>query len=236
MFQNFRGASPTPKFNLTSETVEYLAVRVEGNSTTNTSPGSSNSIYEIYFFVDGWVELRIGNWTSKSGISGYYQSDGIGGSFTAPASGNSYVFTNHLGQVSQGITKNNHVYENGMIVAKSNASDRYPLLGAGPTASANWPPSGWTSLVNYSIDDGNVDLSGARTYVRSLDGASGYMPYFGGYIYLSDVYICSNGWISFNASSAIYSGISTSNPAINKIMIDAADRSYQQVAWKVGSK
>jgi len=231
-----RSASPAPRFNLTSETVEYLAVRVEGHSTTSTSPGSSNSIYEIYFFVDGWVELRIGNWTSRSGVSGYYDSAGTGGSFVTVSSGSSYLFTNYFYDVYQGITKNNHVYENGRPVAKANASDRYPLLGAGPTASANWPPSGWTSLVSSNVDDGNVTLSGAVSSLRSLDGANGYLPWNTIYIYLGDIYICSNGWISYNGSSTIYSGITTSNPALTKIMIDAADRSYQQVAWKVGNK
>lgn len=217
-----------------SVTRGYLAVRWEGSSNTSATPGSSNSIYELYLFYDGWCELRIGNWTNDNGVKGVYSSGGVGFSFANISSGYSYVFP--LVGDSDVTPKENYVYENGKFVYKSNASDRYPISGAGPTASASWPPSGWTSLINASADDASVSLQPATASIRAIGSGSRVMWAFDGFLYPNSMYVGSNGYITFGSSSTAYSSLSTTNPAINKIMIDAADRSYQQVGWKVGSK
>jgi hypothetical protein len=237
MFGNYRGSPGFPPFNNGTDTARgYLAVRWEGSNSTSGTPGSSNSIWELYMFFNGLCELRIGNWTNDNGISGVYSSSGSGSSFTSPASGNSYVFPRHYNYANSHYMRYNHVYENGIVVAKANASDRYPLLGAGPIASASWPPSGWTSLVSSSTDDASVSLSGASASVPAVGGSTGSIYENGSWLSVSSIYVGSNGYVLFGGASSNYSSLSASNPAYDKIMIDAADRSYQQVAWKVGSK
>lgn len=237
MFGNYRGSPGFPPFNNGTDTARgYLAVRWEGHSTTSITPGHSNSIWELYMFFNGLCELRIGNWTTKNGISGVYSASGSGNSFTSPASGNSYVFPRLYNYASSHYMRYNYVYENGIVVAKANASDRYPLAGAGPTANTSWPPSGWTSLVSSSTDDSSVSLSGATSSVPLVGASGGSIFENGSWLDTGSIYIGSNGYVLFGGSSSAYSSLSASNPAFDKIMIDAADRSYQQVAWKVGSK
>ena len=228
----FNGRRGSRALNLAFDTVtgftrDYIAVRVEGDSSTSQSLGSSNSIYEIYWFKCGWVELRIGNWTADGGISGVYRSTGTGYSFTSPASGNSYVFSNSYYYSSNNIPlyETNYVYEGGKIVQKTNVNDRYPMGGAAPAAS--WPPSGWTSIWNSSSDDTSTTVGYYYPYVWGFNSNL----YFS-----SGLSIGSNFYITYSQGYSIYSGLSTSNPADNKIMIDATDRSFQRIAYKVGAK
>jgi hypothetical protein len=44
------------------------------------------------------------------------------------------------------------------------------------------------------------------------------------------VYVGSNAYITFGSGSSNYSGLSASNPAIDKIMMNSGDRSWQRVA------
>ncbi len=66
----------------TSSVTNYTLIRYEGHTTSSgTTPGSSNSIYEIYIFTNGYIELRIGNWPGTGGIVGQYTSAGTGVAF-----------------------------------------------------------------------------------------------------------------------------------------------------------
>ena len=44
-------------------------------------------------------------------------------------------------------------------------------------------------------------------------------------------YVGSNAYVTFGSGSTAWSGLSASNPALNKIMINAGDHSYQQVGY-----
>lgn len=192
-------APPTP--------IAYQLVRFEGGSSTSGSPGASNCIYEIYLFVNGFVELRLGNWANTGGVSGHYTAGGTGTAFTLSAL-TSYVW-NATGTTTS--LNASSTYVNGSIVFE-NAT---PSLGNASVAS--WPPAGYTSLQNGSVDDSFVSLTMAATTIM---GTSRNIAYIG-----------SNCYITFGAGSSLYSGLSTTNPALDKFMFNAADRSYQRVGY-----
>lgn len=222
---------------------KYLAVRWEGMNSTSGTPGYSNSIYEIYFFADGWCELRIGNWSGLPQVSpGVYTASGSGWNFANSISADTcYLFWlsqyssfSYLNNSSSGVSHYyyNHAYENGLIVSKTTSSARAPLLGSSAIASANWPPTGWTSMQSQSADDQALSLSVVTNWQQSYDVLYSWYTYKS----LSSIYIVSNGYITFGGSSTAYSNLSYTNPAIDKLMIGATDRSHQQVAWKIGYK
>jgi hypothetical protein len=96
---------------------------------------------------------------------------------------------------------------------------RAPVLGA--SSASPWPPvtgGTWVSLQRASVDDNAVHVPFPFTWAFNGTGYTG-------------CYIGSNAYITFGAGSSAYSGLSASNPAINKIMMNAADRSYQSVAY-----
>ena len=188
--------------------VAYQLVRFEGGSTTSGTPGASNCIYEIYLFVDGFMEVRFGAWANAgSGISGQYTAAGVGTSFS-PASSTSYVW-NSTG-TSPTFTSS-ATYQNGSIVA----GNALPSLGT--TSVASWPPAGYTSLQNASVDDNFVTLTIAATTIMGTSRTSAF--------------IGSNCYITFGGGSSAYSALSTTNPALDKFMFNAADRSYQRVGY-----
>jgi len=192
--------------------VNYTLIRYEGGSTTFANPGSSNCIYEIYLFVDGYVELRIGNWANTGGVSGHYTSGGTGTSFS-PAATTSYVW---LATNTTTTFFTSYTYANGSLVSGNAA----PSQGNGPVGS--WPPAGFTSIQNANVDDGSLSVPISST---TFFGTSRTTAYVG-----------SNAYITFGAGSSAYFSLSTTNPALDKFMFNAADRSYQRVGYLTGSK
>jgi len=96
------------------------------------------------------------------------------------------------------------------------AGFKAPTLGS--TSVATWPPSGWTSLQNASVDDSAVTVPFPFNFIFSNTTYTSCFP-------------SSNLYITFGSGSGAYSGLSASNPALPKIMFNAADRSYQRVAY-----
>ena len=193
-------------------TVAYTLIRYEGGSSTSGSPGASNSIYEIYLFVNGFVELRLGNWASTGGTSGHYTSGGTGTAFTLSAV-TSYVWN------ASGTTTSlsaSSTYVNGAVSFGNGA----PSLGNGSVAS--WPPSGWQNLQNGSVDDSFVNVVISTT------------TFFG--TARNTAYVGSNHYITFGSGSTIYSPISSTSPGLDKFMFNSGDRSYQRVAYTTGAK
>ena len=90
-----------------------------------------------------------------------------------------------------------------------------PTLGAN---GATWTPSGWTSLQNASVDDSFVSATIPSFVINSTT--------------YTTAYIGSNTYITFGSGSTVYSGLSASNPALNKIHLGSADNSYQRVAYR----
>lgn len=192
--------------------VNYTLIRYEGASGTSGTPGSSTCIYEIYLFVNGYVELRIGNWANTLGVSGHYTSGGIGTSFS-PAATTSYVWDATSNSTTFYI---GYTYVNSTITAGTAA----PSLGNASTAT--WVPVGWISLQSASADDAFVTVPITST------------TFFG--TARTSAYVGSNAYITFGAGSTLYSGLSTTVPANDKFMFNAGDRSYQRVGYITGSK
>lgn len=193
--------------------VTYTLIRFEGTQTTSGSPGFSNSIYECYIFVDGTIELRIGAWAMTGGVSGQYTSGGTGTSFT-PAANTTFVWN------ATGVSTtfySSYQYINGALSASGSVA---PSLGANATSS--WPPAGWTNLQSTSVDDSFVQ---APLNPTNIMGTSRNVAFIG-----------SNAYITFGGGSSNYSGLTTTNPAFDKFMFNAGDRSYQRVAWRTASK
>ena len=188
--------------------VNYTLVRYEGATTTSGTVGSSTCIYELYLFTDGFVEMRLGNWANSGGFSGHYTAGGTGTSLS-PSANTTYVW-NATGTTTTFLT--GYQYINGVATA---AGSTNPSLGASSVGS--WPPTNWTSLQNASVDDAFVSVTIAPT---TFFGTSRTTAYIG-----------SNAYITFGAGSALYSGLSATVPAVDKFMFNAADRSYQRVAY-----
>ena len=188
--------------------VNYTLVRYEGATTTSGTVGSSTCIYEAYLFTDGFVELRLGNWANSGGFSGHYTAGGTGTSLS-PSANTTYVW-NASGTTTTFLA--GYQYINGVATA---AGSTNPSLGASSVGS--WPPTNWTSLQNASVDDAFVSVTISPT---TFFGTSRTTAYIG-----------SNAYITFGAGSALYSGLSATVPAVDKFMFNAADRSYQRVAY-----
>lgn len=188
--------------------VNYTLVRYEGATTTSGTVGSSTCIYELYLFTDGFVEMRLGNWANSGGFSGHYTAGGTGTSLS-PSANTTYVW-NATGTTTTFLA--GYQYINGVATA---AGSTNPSLGASSVGS--WPPTNWTSLQNASVDDDFVSVTIAPT---TFFGTSRTTAYIG-----------SNAYITFGAGSALYSGLSATVPAVDKFMFNAADRSYQRVAY-----
>lgn len=192
--------------------VNFTQIRYEGTSTVSGTPGSSTCIYEIYLFTNGQVELRIGSWANTGGVSGHYTSGGTGTAFS-PVANTSYVWS-ATGTTTTFYTS--YTYVNGALSAGNAA----PSLGASSVAS--WPPAGYTSLQNASVDDNFVNVPITST------------TFFG--VARTIAYVGSNAYITFGNGSTNYSALSTTNPALDKFMFNAGDRSYQRVGYRTGSK
>ena len=188
--------------------VNYTLVRYEGATTTSGTVGSSTCIYELYLFTDGFVEMRLGNWANSGGFSGHYTAGGTGTSLS-PSANTTYVW-DATGTTTTFLA--GYQYINGVATA---AGSTNPSLGASSVGS--WPPTNWTSLQNASVDDAFVSVTIAPT---TFFGTSRTTAYIG-----------SNAYITFGAGSALYSGLSATVPAVDKFMFNAADRSYQRVAY-----
>ena len=91
-----------------------------------------------------------------------------------------------------------------------------PTLGS--VGDQTWPPTGYTSLQNASADDANVQVPFPFSFIFNNTS-------------YSSAYVGSNMYVTFGGGSSNYSGLSSSNPAFNKIMFNAADRSYLRIGY-----
>jgi hypothetical protein len=192
--------------------VNYTLIRFEGASSTSGTVGASTSIYEIYLFVNGFVELRLGSWANTGGVSGHYSSGGTGTAFTLQQQ-TSYVWN------ASGFTtslNSGYTYLNGAVYLGTLA----PSLGNG--SASVWVPGGWQGLQNGNVDDSFVNVPITST------------TFFG--TARNTAYVGSNAYITFGNGSSNYSGLSTTNPPFDKFMFNSGDRSYQRVAYTTGSK
>lgn len=207
-------------------------IRWEGNKDSSGSPGSSNRIWELIIFSDGMMELRIGDWaTGTSGITGIYTSSGIGTSFTVSAN-TSYVFDATSSSPSNVTINSGYTYQRGELIA----GNALPWLGSSATS---------TSISYQSIfpEENIISETTRNVYIRlnsHVDNGSAYLssiyygvnsgfPIFGtSHLYS---YMGSNSYITFGSGSgsSASTNLSSTNPAYDKIMVDAGNRSYDRV-------
>lgn len=220
---------------------KYLAIRVEGGSQPTTTAGSSDCVVEFYLFYNGWTEIRIGDWNSVAGYSGYLDSSGTGHSFIGGvSSGKSWVFIRDSEYVGESI-KYNYVYDKGLKHHKENVFDRYPLEGA--SSLSNWPPVGWTNLVSLpdgqtgnAIENSTINFSAAKGSVIN-NSRTGFIALQKSETNVENIHLDSRFVLGFGSFTNSGSDPSSTDPNTDKILIDSkSTRSIARVAWKVGEK
>ena len=95
------------------------------------------------------------------------------------------------------------------------AVNKSPTLGT--AGHPTYPPVGWTGRQNATADDANLSVSPIPTFTINN-------------VNYTTVYVGSNNYLTFGSGASIYSNLSGSNPALNKIHVGAADNSYQRVS------
>lgn len=90
-----------------------------------------------------------------------------------------------------------------------------PVLGAG--AQNPFPASGWTSIISSTGDDANTNVSLPFTWTYNANNYTSFFPN-------------SNYYVTFGSGSSVFSALSASNPALNKIFFAGADNSWQRVS------
>jgi hypothetical protein len=213
-------------------TINFTLIRWEGwpSSGGGTPGNASSNVYEIYIFTNGYVEMRVGYWALTAGVTGHYTSAGTGVAFPSylgnPPMVDSVCYVWDASVTTPTVSVD-ATYVNGAIV---NTSSSAPSLGR---TAASWPPptvgssgssgsAGWTVLQNAFADDAFVTVPIASTIIMGTSRTAAYVG--------------SNVYITFGAGSIVYSPLSTTYPALDKFMFNAADRGYMRVAYTTGSK
>ena len=205
--------------------VNFTLIRWEGwyTSSGGTPGGAGTSVYEIYIFTNGYIEARFGDWNNSTsmtgGISGVYTSAGAGFAFASVGAFNSMV--QNVSYVWNAAVSSPSTYYAEYTYANSalSAGSATPSLGS---TAASWPPAGWTVLQNAFVDDNFVTVPITSTTIMGTAR--------------TNAYIGSNAYITFGAGSTLFSSLSTTNPAFDKFMFNAADRAYMRIAYTTGSK
>ena len=197
----------------------------EGSTMTFTVTTTNFTSGTLY-----WTLENVSNWESSD-------QSATSGSFTVSSSSGSFSFT----ITSDGYTEGTEQFlarvrlnsTSGTIIGTSatisindtstgtpeptgyvlTAGTKAPVFGAG---GGTYPPSGWTGLQNSSVDDNFVNANIPSFTINSTS--------------YTTVSIGSNTYLTFGGGSSNYSGLSSSNPALNKIHMGAADNSYQRVS------
>lgn len=109
------------------------------------------------------------------------------------------------------------------IVLKN--TTKSPIFGnnaATYTSTTNNAPvnNGYTLNISTSADDANISATLQFTFY--LNGAQ------------TNIFPCSNTYITFGTGSTVYSSLSATNPPYPKIMLGSADNSWQRV-WSLNT-
>jgi len=198
--------------------LSYTAIRFEGfhDYTSQTQPGNSNCMYECYFFENNVIELNFGNWYAPitGAVAGLYSANGTSLASYSPDANTGFVFVPNATATVYTVNTSNS-YITGAVVTRQ-------ALDLGSAPATTWTPSGWNSLQNAYADDQNVS-SNLHLNILFNNTSRG------------TVYIGSNFFITFGGGSNVTNPSST-NPALDKIIMNGGDRSYQRVGYKYGFK
>lgn len=169
---------------------------------------------------------------NAGGAGGLY--GGGGGGSNGSGNGFGYIRgdTNNGGRGAVGIIIGNTIWGSyptyyqsitgGAASDNGTSSRRIAAVPKGTTygdGGATWTPNGYTSVQNASVDDTFLTLN------------LPFSIYYNGTLY-SSIFIGSNFYITFGSGSSVFSGLGAGTPALNKIMLQAGDRSYQRVGYQ----
>lgn len=110
-------------------------------------------------------------------------------------------------------------YGKSAISLFSATSGRVLLFNGDNSSSSGWPPTGYTSIQNYSQDDNFLQISLPFTYTKDA-------------VNYNSIFVGSNSYITFGNGSSQYSSLSGGNPSVPTLHIGSADNSWQRVAYK----
>jgi hypothetical protein len=105
------------------------------------------------------------------------------------------------------------------ILLFSDQSDELFTLNTGLESLVS--TSSLSIQLNSSFDDSFIELPDLP-----------FDFYFLGTNYKNSIFLSSNTYLTFGQGSAVYSGLSGSNPFLPKIHLGSADHSYQRVYWQ----
>ena len=213
--------------NLTSTVTPSLSTVVEGNPVTFNVTASDSLTGTLYYSINSVSGTAMttarfsdsaltGSFMMTSGTGSVVKTmvaDGISQSSVYSLSIRSVSVTGTVLATSTNVTVTDAAAPAGYVLT---AGTKAPTLGAASTGT--WPPAGWTSLQNASVDDNFVSAPFLFNFVFNN-------------ITTTSAKVGSNLYITFVTGSSAYSGLSASNPPYNKIMFNAADRGYQRVAY-----
>lgn len=82
-----------------------------------------------------------------------------------------------------------------------------------------YPPSGWTGLLNSSVDDSNYQVPSMNfTFTFNNTGRTSF-------------FIGTNSYITFGSGSNEYNNLAAGVPALDKVFFGAADNSGQRISY-----
>lgn len=109
--------------------------------------------------------------------------------------------------------------EGGRLVDIVQVGTVAPLLGAAAATAYD----GWTQIWNAYSDDGYVETS-TWPFTFTI-GSTGY----------TSAFVAANTYITFGSGSTVWSGLSATNPSLNKIHFGADDNAMQKVYTQSGT-
>lgn len=187
----------------------YLSLSSIGNYSTYTATLTNSGTATSADFSGGWPTTITVGYSQGSALYTPLSDGSTEGteSVTVQAS---------YGGVNLGPSQTINITDPPSLPSYVTSGNKTPVLGNG--GAATYPPTGWTGLQNSSSDDAAVAVPIPFTFTFM---GTGY----------TTAYMGSNTYVTFGGSSTNYSGLSASNPALNKFHLGSSDNSYQRVSY-----
>jgi len=102
---------------------------------------------------------------------------------------------------------------------------RVPLFNGDNASSSGWPPTGYTEILNSTVDDNFYSIVTVPSIVP-------FTYRFNGTSYQNNIFVGTNSYITFGSGRSDYIGLSGSTPNVPTLHIGSADNSAQRIAYK----
>ena len=231
----------------------YLRVRYEGTAGTSGTPGSPNIVFEIIFFDPrstnsaNVFQLYVGLHSRLSGLFRICTAteDRLNldtGSVANPLAANTgYLFQSDSNGNNFTVTRDNHFSLNSVnnpislfdfyglsatpLSVFTVTAGRVPLFNGDNASSSGWPPTGYTEILNSTVDDNFYSIVTVPSIVP-------FTYRFNGTNYQNNIFVGTNSYITFGSGRSDYIGLSGSTPNVPTLHIGSADNSAQRIAYK----